>query len=210
MTIVVETAHPDFIAMRNGLLPFTELVKSPEYLHTYRITPVSVWNAGAVGLNADQVLSFLESHARYGIPQNFRVEVTTWFYRSEVFCLVADEDNQDLLRLETAEPKVLSELSHDPDLVCHFDSYERGASSATVTKARRGLVKERLMKLGYPVRDLAGYVEGSALDIKVRTTMANGEAFALRPYQIEAVESFHQGGRADGGSVVVQGKPLLA
>lgn len=203
MTIVVETAHPDFIAMRNGLLPFTELVKSPEYLHTYRITPVSVWNAGAVGLNADQVLSFLEEHARYGIPQNFRVEVTTWFYRSEVFCLVAEEDNQDLLRLETAEPKVLSQLSHDPDLVCHFDSYERGASSATVTKARRGLVKERLMKLGYPVRDLAGYVEGSALDIKVRTTMANGEAFALRPYQIEAVESFHQGGRADGGSGVV-------
>ena len=203
MTIVLETAHPDFVAMRNGLLPFTELVKSPEYLHTYRITPVSVWNAAAVGMNAEQVLGFLESNARYGIPQNFQVEVATWFHRSEVFCLVADEEGSDLLRLKAAEPKILAELAHDPDLVCHFESYQEGAQYALVTKARRGLVKERLMKLGYPVRDLAGYVQGAALEIKVRPQMEDGEDFVLRPYQVEAVDSFHQGGRVDGGSGVV-------
>jgi len=203
MTIVVETAHPDFIAMRNGLLPFAELVKSPEYLHTYRITPVSVWNAAAVGLNAESILGFLGENARYGIPQNFQVEVTTWFHRAEVFTLHADEERGDLLCLKASEAKVLGELVHDPDLVCHFDSFDAEAGLAWVTKARRGLVKERLMKLGYPVQDLAGYVAGTPLEIKMRGVMENGDPFVLRPYQNEAVSSFHHDGRADGGSGVV-------
>lgn len=203
MTIVLETAHPDFVAMRDGLLPFAELVKSPEYLHTYRISPVSVWNAAAIGLNAEVVLAFLEENARYGIPQNFAVEVRSWFHRSEVFRLHAVEGDSDRLQLSAAEPKVFQELLHDPDLACHFEEVDEAVGTGLLQKARRGLVKERLMKLGYPVQDLAGYLEGSALEVEVRSHMEDGAAFELRPYQVEAVGSFHQEGRADGGSGVV-------
>ncbi len=201
MTIVVETAHPDFVAMRNGLLPFAELVKSPEYLHTYRITPVSVWNAAAIGLDAEQVLSFLAANARYGVPKNFESEVRTWFQRSEVFQLHAEDG--DTLRLEAKEPQVLRDLYHDPDLASLLFQIEEQQGRAWLRKAKRGLVKERLMKLGYPVQDLAGYVEGSALAIQLRSQLESGQSFGLRPYQEEAVESFHHQGRADGGSGVV-------
>ncbi|MHC4823505.1 MAG: DNA repair helicase XPB [Planctomycetota bacterium] len=203
MTIVLETTHPDFVAMRDGLLPFAELTKSPEYLHTYRISPVSIWNAASIGLDADKVLGFLGENARYGIPQNFSIEVKSWFHKSEVFTLHADEDRGDLLRLQASEAKVMQELLHDPDLACHMEEVVAEDGHAWLQKARRGLVKERLMKLGFPVRDLAGYVEGSALDVQVRPTMDNGDEFALRPYQEEAVSSFHHDGRADGGSGVV-------
>ena len=202
MTIVLETAHPAFEAMRDGLLPFTELVKSPEYLHTYRISPVSIWNASAVGLDAAQVLDFLGQHARYGIPQNFGVEVRSWFARSEVFRLVACPQGENLLCLEATDTKVFAELLHDPELAGHFERTDATAGQGWVTRARRGLVKQRLIKLGYPVDDHAGYVEGSALQVELKAEIANG-AFDLRPYQQQAVANFHQEGRLGGGSGVV-------
>jgi DNA excision repair protein ERCC-3 len=203
MSIVLETAHPRFEAMRDGLLPFAELVKSPEYLHTYRLTPVSVWNAASIGLDAAEVLDFLEDNARYGIPQNFQTEVAHWFARCEVFRLVADEEDEGELRLESTDPKVLAELMHDPDLARLFDRVEADAGRAWCSRARRGLVKERLIRLGYPVTDHAGYVDGAPLAIDLRGTTGEGKEFALRPYQQEAVASFHHEGRADGGSGVV-------
>jgi len=201
MSIVLETAHPRFEEMRDGLLPFAELVKSPEYLHTYRLTPVSVWNAASLGMDAAEVLAFLSENARYGVPQNFEAEVCHWFARCEVFCLVAEDEVE--LRLEAKDPKILSELLHDPDLARLFLRTEEAAGRAWCDRARRGLVKERLVRLGYPVTDLAGYVDGAPLDIVLRETTREGKDFGLRPYQQEAVASFHHEGRADGGSGVV-------
>lgn len=201
MTIVLETAHPDFERMRDGLLPFAELVKSPEYLHTYRISPVSIWNASAVGLDADQVLGFLEQHARYGVPQNFLHEVRSWFQRSEVFQLVAVE-GEELLCLRANDAKIFGELLHDPELAGHFERLEPAQGLGWLTRGRRGLVKQRLIKLGYPVDDHAGYVDGAPLPIRLKGEAGNG-AFHLRPYQEQAVSSFHQQGRLGGGSGVV-------
>ena len=202
MTIVLETAHPSFVQMRDGLLPFAELVKSPEYLHTYRICPVSIWNASAVGLNADIVLDFLAKHARYGVPQNFAVEVRAWFGRSEIFRLVAWSEDENLLCLEATDAKVFAELLHDPELAGHFVRVDPAVGKGWVTRARRGLVKQRLIKLGYPVDDHAGYVQGSALEICLKAQIAAG-SFGLRPYQEQAVANFHQEGRLGGGSGVV-------
>jgi len=200
MTIVLETAHPDFEAMRDGLLPFTELVKSPEYLHTYRVSPVSIWNAASTGMDADEVLGFLEAHARYGVPGNFASELRSWFGRCRVFELHAEEDG---LRLESREPETLRQLVHDPELAGHLDKVDAAAGLAWLSRGRRGLVKERLMKLGYPVDDRAGYLEGASLDVRLRETTGGGKDFELRPYQREAVRCFHQDGATAGGSGVV-------
>lgn len=213
MSIVVETAHPQFEEMRDGLLPFAELVKSPEYLHTYRLTPVSVWNAASVGMNAASVLGFLTENARYGVPQNFEAEVSHWFARCEVFRLVAEENPQELdasldrneqwLRLDATRPEIMVELMHDPELARLFVHVDEARGCAWCDRARRGLVKERLVRLGYPVTDLAGYVDGAPLAISLREQTSEGKEFGLRPYQREAVASFHHEGRADGGSGVV-------
>ncbi|MCH2100831.1 MAG: DEAD/DEAH box helicase [Planctomycetes bacterium] len=199
LTIVLETAHPQFEEMRNGLLPFSELVKSPEFLHTYRITPVSIWNASATGLSADAVLGFLEANARYGMPSNFEAEIRTWFRRCGIFSLHKEGDG-DTLRLEASEPAVLQQLLHDPDLAQLCDQVDEAAGAALLGPGKRGLVKERLIRLGYPVEDRAGYVDGAPLEIELRAQTVEGGDFALRPYQAEAIEAFYRGGTALGGS----------
>lgn len=198
LTIVLETAHPRFEEMRNGLLPFAELVKSPEFLHTYRITPVSVWNAAATGLTADGVLGFLEENGRYGMPANFEAEIRTWFRRCGIFSLHKEESGD--LRLDSSEAEVLRQLLHDPDLAGLCDRVDRDSGQAWLGPGKRGLVKERLIRLGYPVEDRAGYVDGAALEIKLREQSLEGREFALRPYQKEAIEAFYRGGTALGGS----------
>jgi len=200
LTIVLETAHPAFEEMRDGLLPFAELVKSPEYLHTYRITPVSIWNAASTGLNADRVLSFLAQNARYGVPPNFEVELRTWFGRCGMFRLRADGAR---LLLESQDPAVLRELLHDPELAGHVDEVRAAEGRAWIDPSRRGAIKHRLVRLGFPVQDEAGYVDGTPLAIRVRAESRRGPGFALRPYQLEAVAAFHRGGSALGGNGVI-------
>lgn len=200
LTIVLETAHPRFEEMRDGLLPFAELVKSPEYLHTYRISPISVWNAAATGLGVRQVLGFLRSNARYGVPGNFETELKTWFGRCGLFRL--EKDGGRLL-LACDKPKVLKQLLHDEELAGLLAETDPAEGKAWTDAGRRGLVKQRLIKLGYPVEDLAGYVDGSALAIALRPECVSGGDFQLRPYQHEAVETFHRGGSALGGSGVI-------
>lgn len=199
LTIVLETAHPEFESMRNGLLPFAELVKSPEFLHTYRISPVSVWNASATGLNAEQVLEFLSKNARYGVPQNFEAEIRSWFKRCGLFALQKDEPLRQL-RLECDEPAVLTQLLHDPDLKALCERVDETIGHAWISPGKRGLLKERLIRLGYPVEDRAGYIDGAPLEISLRETTLEGGDFGLRPYQHEAVEAFYRGGTALGGS----------
>ncbi|MBT7011303.1 MAG: DEAD/DEAH box helicase [Planctomycetes bacterium] len=200
MTIVLETTHPRFEEMRDGLLPFTELVKSPEYLHTYRVTPISVWNASATGLKASEVLAFLEAESRYGMPSHFAVEIEGWFNRCGVFSLHSDESTGEL-RLEATDPSLFAQLLHDSELAAQFKAVDASRGRGQLSRGRRGLVKEHLIKLGYPVDDRAGYVDGSPLEIRLRGQDEGG--FALREYQTRAVESFHRGGSALGGSGVI-------
>jgi DNA excision repair protein ERCC-3 len=201
MTIVVETQHPRFIEMRDGLLPFAELEKSPQFLHTYKLTPISIWNAASVGYTADTVFEFLQNNSRYDVPQNFAKEVENWFYKSGVFTLF--DDKKGSLRLEANDAQVFSQLNEDPDLSRHFLEVDEDAGHAWLTHGRRGLVKSKLMQLGFPVRDKASFINGEPLDIQLAQTTANGNTFALREYQKSAVDSFYLNGRPGGGNGVV-------
>jgi DNA excision repair protein ERCC-3 len=201
MTVVVETQHPRFIEMRDGLLPFAELEKSPQFLHTYKLTPISIWNAASVGYTADTVFEFLQNNSRYDVPQNFAKEVENWFYKSGVFTLF--DDKKGSLRLEANDAQVFSQLNEDPDLSKHFLEVDEDAGHAWLTHGRRGLVKSKLMQLGFPVRDKASFLNGEPLDIQLAQTTANGNTFALREYQKSAVDSFYLNGRPGGGNGVV-------
>lgn len=194
LTIVLETAHPRFEEVRLRLLPIAELVKSPEHLHTYRVTPLSIWNAAATGLLAREVLAFLKEEARYEVPQNFTREIRSWFDRYGTFSL---ERDGDALRLSSTKPVVLSELSHDPELAEMLVGFTVGDESATVAAANRGKIKQRLIRLGYPVEDRAGYVDGRPLHCELSADLA------LRPYQEESVDAFHRSGSSLGGSGVI-------
>ncbi len=199
LTLILETAHPRFVEMRDRLLPFAELVKSPEHLHTYRVTPISIWNAAAAGLDSKEVLAFLESESRYPVPDNFKAEILTWFQRCGLFRL--EKGTEGRLYLGCREPKVLRELLHDEGMAELAEP--DGAGGAWVDPSHRGLLKERLIAFGFPLEDHAGYRKGTPLEVKLRETTLSGDPFQLRPYQQEAVGNFHMEGRVEGGSGVV-------
>ncbi|MFT7517825.1 MAG: DNA excision repair protein ERCC-3 [Myxococcota bacterium] len=201
MTIVVETLHPRFTEMRDGLLPFAELEKSPQFLHTYKLTPISVWNASSVGYTADTVVKFLMANSRYEVPPNFIKEVSNWFAKSKVFVLYDDVNNK--LRLEANDAQLFSQLNEDSDLSRHFCEVDEQLGHAWLNNGRRGLVKSKLMQLGFPVHDCASFVNGSPLDIQLRETTASGNAFKLRHYQRSAVDAFYLDGRPGGGNGVL-------
>ncbi len=201
MTVVVETMHPRFVEMRDELLPFAELEKSPQFLHTYKLTPISIWNASSVGYTAQRVVDFLQANARYEIPANFVKELSNWFEKSSVFTLYDDEDST--LRLEASDAQLFSQLQEDSDLSRHFSKYDENSGRAWLSHGRRGLVKAKLMQLGFPVHDKASFISGAPLDIQLSDTTSGGTNFALRDYQRNAVEAFYQDGRPGGGNGVV-------
>ena len=198
--MLLETDHPLFEAARDALAAFAEIVTSPEHYHTYRISPLSLWNAASAGLKAENVLASLRDFSRYPIPQSIEYDIREYMSRYGRLRLVAEGD---ALVLEVDDALLLEQLLNDSHIKAYFEK-KLGKTRVQVDKSRRGFLKQALIKKEFPVEDLAGYEEGEALAIGLRdATIASGQPFALREYQREAVKVFHQDGRATGGSGVL-------
>lgn len=199
-SILLETDGPNFEDARDLLAGFAELVKSPEHIHTYRISPLSLWNAASAGLTAAMVLDSLTQISRYEIPQNIVAEIEDQISRYGRIKLYREPDgnlvlvsDDELLIMELMNQKVLQPyITGSPDRKRIF-----------VKPGDRGNVKSALIKLGFPVEDLAGYVEGAPLEIRLRDETISGRAFGLRKYQQESVDAYWAGGANHGGSGVV-------
>jgi DNA excision repair protein ERCC-3 len=200
-SLLLETGGPLAEECRDALAPFCELLKSPEHVHTYRITPISVWNAASAGVTAEQVVAALERYSRFDLPKNVLREVVELHARFGRLRLDRDPDDSTWLRLSGDDPLVLDEVEASP-LTKHLVS--RAPSGALrVAEGLRGEVKQALVRLRWPVADLAGYVEGAPLEVRLRDETPDGRPFALRDYQNDAVRAFHRGGDVTGGSGVV-------
>jgi DNA excision repair protein ERCC-3 len=198
-TLLLEVEHPRYVEARNLLARFAELEKSPEFVHTYRITPLSVWNALAAGMTAGGILESLEALSRYDVPPSIATEIRGW---TERYGKIRLERRDERLVLCSEDPLLLREI--------WSSSYARSLlgerldeTAIFVDDLHRGRLKQALIKLGYPVRDLAGYVEGAPLEFALRENTRQGEPFHVRHYQREAAEIFHAGGAVTGGSGVV-------
>ena len=198
-TILLEVDNPRFEDARDSISPFAELEKSPEHIHTYRITPLSLWNAAASGLSYKDILSHLEKYSRYQIPEIVITTIKDQMQRYGLLKLVKDGDN---LILVSEDPILLKELMNDKKINT-FVEKAIDEQSAIIKKLYRGHIKQSLIKIGFPVQDLAGYEEGDHCDITIRGTMHNEEPFVIRDYQQSAVSAFYRGGGADGGSGIV-------
>ncbi len=198
-TMLLETDHPQYKAARDALAAFAEIVTSPEHFHTYRITPLSLWNAASAGLKADDVLASLRQFSRYPIPQNIDYDVREYMSRYGRLKLVQDGD---MLVLESVDPLLLEQILADDRLKPFFEK-KLSKTRVQIRREERGFLKQALIKREFPVEDLAGYIDGDRLDIALRAQTLGGEAFALRHYQEDAVAVFHQNGRATGGSGVL-------
>ncbi len=185
-TLLLEVDHELAEACRRAIAPFAELERAPEHIHTYRVTPLGLWNARAAGHDAEQVVDALVEYSRYPVPHALLVDIAETMARygrltlskHPVHGLVLTTTDrpvlEEILRSKKVQPLVGARI--DPDTVA-------------VHPSERGQVKQTLLKLGWPAEDLAGYVDGEAHPIELAE-----DGWALRPYQKQAVEGFWHGG----------------
>ncbi|MFC4013175.1 DNA repair helicase XPB [Nonomuraea purpurea] len=185
-TLLLEVDHDQADACRKAIAPFAELERAPEHVHTYRVTPLALWNARAAGHDAEQVIDALISFSRYPVPHALLVDVAETMARYGRLRL--EKDPVHGLVLTSTDRAVLEEVLRSKKIQPMLGE-RLGGDSVVVHPSDRGNVKQALLKLGWPAEDLAGYVDGEQHPI---TLMQDG--WALRPYQQEAADAFWHGG----------------
>jgi DNA excision repair protein ERCC-3 len=185
-TLLLEVDHEAAPAARQAIAPFAELERAPEHVHTYRVTPLALWNARAAGHDAEQVVDALVQYSRYAVPQALLVDVVDTMGRygrlqltnSPVHGLVMISNDravlEEVLRNKKISPMIGDRIDDD---------------TVVVHPSERGRLKQALLKVGWPAEDLAGYVDGEAHAIEL-----DQSDWQLRDYQADAVEGFWHGG----------------
>ena len=185
-TLLLEIDHELAGECRRAIAPFAELERAPEHVHTYRITPLALWNARAAGHDAEQVVDALISYSRFPVPHSLLVDIAETMDRYGRLTLVGDPVRG--LVLETTDRAVLEEIVRAKKLKGMLGE-RLNQDSVAVHPSQRGNLKQALLKIGWPAEDLAGYVDGEAHAIEL-----DQDGWELRGYQQEAAESFHAGG----------------
>jgi DNA excision repair protein ERCC-3 len=198
-SILVEADHPLYEEARDRLAQFAELEKSPEHMHFYRVSQISVWNAAALSVPLDSILDYLKSRSRYPVPPSLLKELETWYRRYGILRLTRGDG---ALLLESSDASALEEVRASR-LVAPLLAGAGSNGKLKVEEKNRGVLKQALLRLGFPVEDLAGYRRGAALRFNVRSQTLAGRSFALRAYQRDAAAAFHAGGTERGGSGVI-------
>ncbi len=196
LSLLLEVDNPGFEEARQALVGFTELVKSPEHIHTYRLTALSIWNAVAAGITPDDMINRLRRYSQYAVPETASYFIQDQGRRFGRLQLKKAPDS-DGFWLTGDDPTLLTQISRHrsviPVLGPPLDNGFR------IRPEHRGLLKQALAKAGWPAQDLAGYQPGRPLNLELRDVGLNGTNFFLRDYQRDAVNVFS----ASGNGVVV-------
>ncbi|MFC4119179.1 DNA repair helicase XPB [Nonomuraea zeae] len=185
-TLLLEVDHEKADACRKAIAPFAELERAPEHVHTYRVTPLALWNARAAGHDAEQVIDALIGFSRYPVPHALLVDIAETMARYGRLRLEKDPVNG--LVLTSTDRAVLEEVLRSKKIQPMLGD-RLGPDSVVVHPSDRGNVKQALLKLGWPAEDLAGYVDGEQHPIKLLQ-----DGWSLRPYQQDAADAFWHGG----------------
>jgi len=185
-TLLLEVDHELADDCRKAIAPFAELERSPEHIHTYRLTPLALWNARAAGHDAEQVVDTLLTFSRYAVPHALLVDVAETMARYGRLRL--EKHPTHGLVLVSSDRAVLEEVVRAKK-VAGMIGHRIDDDTVVVHASERGNLKQALLKLGWPAEDFAGYVDGEAHPIALDET-----EWSLRDYQREAAESFWHGG----------------
>ena len=185
-TLLLDVDHPLATDCRRAIAPFAELERAPEHIHTYRVTPLALWNARAAGHDAEQVVDVLLKYSRYSVPHALLVDIAETMARYGRLTLSKHPVHG--LVLTTTDVPVLEEVLRSKK-IAPMVGERLDADTVIVHPSERGHLKQVLLKLGWPAEDHAGYVDGEAHPIALREN-----DWHLRDYQREAVENFVSGG----------------
>ncbi|MBX7059381.1 MAG: DEAD/DEAH box helicase [Leptospirales bacterium] len=198
-TMLLEVDNGYFEDARAAVSRFAELEKSPEHMHTYRITPLSLWNAASSRMSAEEIVAALEEFSKYPLPKNVINEIREQISRYGKVKLVKDDTGD--LYIISEEKAFLNEIANHRTVQPYIE--ERRGDQIVIKKSYRGHIKQALIRIGYPVEDLAGYDEGAKYGFNLKHTTEGGKEFIMRDYQRRSVEVFHQNGAREGGSGVI-------
>ena len=185
-TLLLEVDHPLADECRHAIAPFAELERAPEHIHTYRLTPLGLWNAMAAGHDAEQVVDVLMRYSRYPVASSLLIDVTDTMSRYGRL-RIEKHPTHGLVLLST-DKAVLTEVLRSKQ-VRGLVGEQIDEATAIVHPSQRGTLKQALLKLGWPAEDLAGYVDGEHHDIAL-----DEDGWQLREYQKFAAGSFFSGG----------------
>jgi len=198
-TLFLEVNNPLYKEVRDAIGVFAHLEKSPEFIHTYTITPLSLWNAASLGITPAEVVQRLERYSKYPVPQNVVQDIIEIMERygkyelrsrnGDLVLSAGDSDEFDYLLMH---PKIR------PLVGARIDK-----SSVAVPAGNRGVLKQAFIILGFPINDRAGYVDGEPFPIHLRTVCRDNAALTVRVYQRMAAESYMGDAAMPGGSGVV-------
>ncbi len=186
-TLLLEVHSPSFNEARDAVAPFAELIKSPEHFHTYRITPLSLWNAVAIGFSAEKIRRLLDTWSKYPVPASIHFFIDDFSSRYGLLKLLPTE-NPEFLLLSCESERIYKELQYHRSLQKILSP--AGGRTFSLSLFNRGTVKILLIKLGYPVEDLIPLKRGDELSFSMRKTSLSGKQFSFRDYQEEAVSAF--------------------
>lgn len=211
-TVLLDVHAPKAEEAQSAIAPFAELIKSPEHIHTYRLSPLSIWNARAAGMPVTEMVTALQDHAKYPMPESIAQEIAALGDRYGLTTIkpgkgagkgqLNDVFSLTELVLQVAD-KPLAELLHRHEQVGPLLGDRSSPTTFSIALGDRGLLKQALLAAGYPAEDLAGYLTGDDLPISLLSESRSGSPFHLRPYQKTAAELFYQSGKAKGGSGVI-------
>ncbi len=199
-TILLEVDNPLYEEARDALSGFSELLKSPEHMHTYQLSALSLWNAMASGIRAEAITEALGRFSQYPVPEPVAQFIRDQEVRFGRLKLLAAPDG-DGLWLTSDDPMALSEVGRTKPVLPYL--YGPLHPGYRIRPEYRGLLKQALAKAGWPVDDVAGYEPGAPLVFDLAESLPDGSPFVLRPYQEDAVRSFWGEGRIDRGNGVV-------
>ncbi|MDR8019619.1 DNA repair helicase XPB [Nesterenkonia aerolata] len=185
-TVLLEVDHEQADAARRAVAAFADLERAPEHIHTYRITPLGLWNARAAGIDAEYVVDTLLNLSRYPVPHALLVDIAE--IMSRYGRLRLEKDPVHGLVMRATDPAVLEEVRH-AKTVAPLLGPSLDEATVAVHGQARGELKQELVKVGWPAEDLAGFVDGTAHPIAL-----DGTDWALRPYQQQAVDTFWSSG----------------
>ena len=185
-TLLLDVDHPISTECRRAIAPFAELERSPEHIHTYRLTNLGLWNARAAGHDAENVIDTLIKYSRYAVPHSLLLDVAETMSRYGRLRLESNPIHG--LVLITTDSAVLEEVIRAKKIAPLLGS-RIDKETIAVHPSQRGAIKQHLLRLGWPAEDFAGYVDGQAHSIEL-----NQEGWKIRQYQEHAAEGFWHGG----------------
>jgi len=185
-TLLLDIDHILSDECRRAIAAFAELEKSPEHIHTYRLTPLGLWNARASGHDAEQVIDILIKYSRYAVSHSLLVDIAETMSRYGRLRLEAHPVHG--LILVSNDPAVLKEVTRGKK-VAPMLGLQLDEETIVVHPGQRGFLKQALLKLGWPAEDFAGYVDGEHHEISLKQ-----DGWKIRKYQELAAEGFWHGG----------------